>query len=99
MHDQRREFESNLYHQLERLSGVDLSYPKTLPEDRKSRWKDAVNKMKHAYNCIVNEATGLSPFSLIFGRSLRLPKDLLFGTTSDLTKGNHTEYVKNGRAL
>ena len=111
LHDQRREFENKLYHQLEKLSGVHpyhlqtnrkderfnralSSMLRTLPEDRMSKWKDAVNKMVHAYNCTLNEVTGFSQFSLIFGRSPRLPVDLLFGTSSDVAKGNHTDYVK-----
>ena len=111
LHDQRREFENKLYHQLEKLSGVH-PYPlqtnrkderfnralssmlRMLPEDRMSKWKDTVNKMVQAYNCTLNELTGFSQFSLIFGRSPRLPADLLFGTSSDVAKGNHTDYVK-----
>ena len=108
LHDQGREFENKLYHQLEKLSGVHTyhqqtnrkderfnralsSMLRTLPEDRMSKWKDAVNKMVHAYNCTLNEVTG---YSLIFDRSPRLPVDLLFGTSSDVAKGNRTEYVK-----
>ena len=110
LHDQRREFENKLYHQLEKLSGVHpyhlqtnrkderfnralSSMLRTLP-DRMSKWKDALNKMVHACNCTLNEVTGFSQFSLIFGRSPRLPVDLLFGTSSDVAKGNHTDYVK-----
>ena len=108
---QGKEFESKLYHQLEKLNGAHtyhqqtnrknerfnralLSMLRTLLDDRMSKWKDVVNKMVPAYNCTLNEVTGFSQFSLIFGRSPRLPVDLLFGTSSDVAKGNHTEYVK-----
>ena len=67
---------------------------RTLPEDEKSRWKDSINKVVHAYNCTVNEETGFSPFYLLFGRSPRLPVDLLFGTPTSVTNESHTEYVK-----
>ena len=67
---------------------------RTLPEDRKSKWKDSVNKVVHAYNCTVNDATGYSPFFLLFGRPPRLPVDLMFGTSPAASKGNHAEYVK-----
>ena len=46
---------------------------RTLPEDRKSKWKDSVNKVVHAHNHTVNDRTGFSPFFLLFSRSPRLP--------------------------
>ena len=116
LYDQGREFENRLFHQLEKLSGVQrlrttpyhpqtngkaerfnrtlLSMLRTLPEDKKSRWKDSINKVVHADNCTVNEATGFSPFYSLFGRSPRLPVDLLFGTPTSVINESHTEYVK-----
>ena len=67
-----------------------LSMLRTLSEDKKSRWKDSINKVVHAYNCTVNEATGFLRFYL-FGWSLRLPVDLLLGTSSSVTNESHTE--------
>ena len=46
-----------------------LNMLQTLPETHKSRWKDHVNKLIHAYNCIVHESTGYSAFLLLFGQS------------------------------
>ncbi len=119
LHDQGREFENNLFHQLEMLTGIRrrrttpyhpqangkaerfnrtlLAMLRTLPENQKSKWHVSVNKVVHAYNCTVNNATGFSPFFLLFGRSPRLPIDLLFGLSPTTTTGNHTQYVKDGR--
>ena len=116
LHDQGREFENNLFNQLEMLTGIRrrrttpyhpqangkaerfnrtlLAMLRTLPENQKSKWHMSVNKVVHAYNCTVNNATGFSPFFLLFGRSPRLPIDLLFGLSPTTTTGNHTQYVK-----
>jgi hypothetical protein len=63
----------------------------TLPEDKKSRWKEYV---VHAYNCSVNDATGFSPFFLMFGREARLPVDILFGIESDTEHQNYVQRMK-----
>ena len=69
----------------------------TLPESKKSRWKDSLNKVVHAYNCTRHEATGFSPFFLLFGRSPRLPIDVIFGI--ELTASlNYPAYVKEWQA-
>ena len=79
--------------QVERFNRTLLNMLRTLPETQKSRWADHLNQVVHAYNCTRNEATGFSPFYLLFGRHPRLPIDLIFGIDRTANQGSHTQYV------
>ena len=65
----------------------------TLQPEQKSKWKDYVRPLIHAYNCIRHESTGHSPYFLMFGREPHLPIDLLFGITRE-EKQTTTKYVE-----
>ena len=110
LHDQGREFENKLLQRLHKLSGVTrfrtttnhpqgngkverfnrilLSQVRTLPENKKE------NKVLHAYNCTRNDVTGFSLFYLVFGRSPRLPVDLMSGLLRDEPGVTHQGYAE-----
>ena len=67
----------------------------TLPEKPKSTWREQVPTLVHAYNCPRINATGFSPYYLMFGQKPHLPIDFIFGTNTANLKGNSITYVEN----
>ena len=64
-----------------------------LTESQKANWKDHVDKVVFAYNCTRNDATGYSPFYLLYGRSPRLLIDIMFEIDSDHEVTSYQDYV------
>ncbi|KAL1271696.1 hypothetical protein QQF64_030712 [Cirrhinus molitorella] len=81
--------------QPERFNRTLLSMLGTLNPAEKSRWSQHINRLVHAYNCSKNDATGYSPYYLLYGREARLPVDVCFGTSPDgKGAGSHRQYVE-----
>ncbi|KAK7945555.1 hypothetical protein WMY93_001283 [Mugilogobius chulae] len=81
---------------VERFNRTLLSMLGTLEEKQKSKWKDYVKPLVHAYNCTKNDVTGYAPYELMFGRTPRLPVDMVFGLPLQGTKHkSHSQYVQH----
>lgn len=78
--------------QPERFNRTLLNMLGTLDPTQKSKWSQHLTRLVHAYNCTKNDATGYSPYFLMFGREARLPVDLCFGVSADGT--SNTTYLK-----
>ncbi|KAL1280034.1 hypothetical protein QQF64_014634 [Cirrhinus molitorella] len=106
-HDMGKEFENRLMASLKKLSGIQgshtttyhpqgngqverfnhilLSMLRTLEDKEKEDWKES--------KCTKSDATGYAPYFLIFGRSPRLPIDLLFNLGKDESHDTYDDYM------
>ena len=71
---------------------------RALPARAKSRWPQALKSLTFAYNSTLHETTGFAPFLLMFGRTPRLPVDIIFGSVlEDSDVVDYNQYVQSLR--
>ena len=67
----------------------------TLPQNKKSNWRDMVPTLVQVYNCTRSTATGFIPYYLMYGWKPQLPVDLYFGTqNADMNTATSTKFVQ-----
>ena len=79
--------------QPERFNRTLLSMLGTLRDTHKRQWSRHVSQLVHAYNSTKSDATGFSPYYIMFGREARLPIDVCFGTDKQGSV-SHSRYVE-----
>lgn len=80
--------------QPERFNRTLLSMLATLNQEKKRQWSQHVAHLVHAYNSTKSDATGFSPYFLMFGREAKLPLDICFETCPNgKSDQSHSSYV------
>ena len=77
----------------ERFNITLLNHLGTLEPDKKKDWKSCISPLVHAYNCMRQDTTGVSPYFLMFGREPRLPIDFIF-RLDRVDLGNQPSMIK-----
>ena len=80
--------------QCERFNQTLISIFGTFEGKDKHHWKECLPTLLHAYNCTKNNATGFSPYSLMYGQKPRLPIDIKLGLVSPQAEGHsHNKFL------
>lgn len=65
------------------------------PSAAKQRRPRLLKSLIFAYNCTIHKTTGYAPFQLMFGRTPRLPIDVVFGSVLRDDVVDYDEYVRD----
>lgn len=84
--------------QCERFNRTLHNLLRTLPPSRKRDWTTCLPQVLYCYNTTPHQATGESPFFLMFGQEPRLPIDFLLGRVPDPVSGEVHEWIQEHQA-
>ena len=79
--------------QCERFNRTLHNLLRTLPATRKRDWTCCLPQVVYCYNTTPHQATGESPFFLMFGREPTLPIDFLLGRVQEPVPGTVQDWV------
>ncbi|GBM87212.1 hypothetical protein AVEN_129730-1 [Araneus ventricosus] len=79
---------------VERFNRTILNHLSLFVSKNQTDWDPQLSLFLLAYRSADHEATGCTPAHMLFGRTLRLPCDILFGRQSD-TPSSSNEYLNN----
>ena len=78
---------------VERMNRTLLSMLGTLPDGDEDSWDLMLPMVMLAYRTSVQETTGATPYSLMFGREASLPADVMFGTPPGQAATSSSDYA------
>eukprot|EP00731_Ephydatia_muelleri_P012982 Em0007g292a len=83
---------------VERFNRTLLDMLATTIDNHQADWQHHIRKLCLAYNSSIHSTTGFSPFFLMFGRQVKLPIDLMYGTnrTGPDTAAGFAQKLKEG---
>ena len=83
---------------VERFNRTLLDMLATTIDNHQADWQHHIRKLCLAYNSSIHSTTGFSPFFLMFGRLVKLPIDLMYGTnrTEPDTAAGFAQKLKEG---
>lgn len=84
--------------QCERFNRTLHNLLRTLPASRKWDWASCLPQVLFCYNTTPHQATGESPFYLMFGQEPRLPVDFLLGRVQDPVPGEVQDWMVEHQA-
>ncbi|RXN11109.1 Transposon Ty3-I Gag-Pol poly [Labeo rohita] len=84
--------------QCERFNRTLHNLLRVLPASRKRDWVSCLPQVLFYYNTTPHQATGESPYFLMFGQEPKLPVDFLLGRVQDVIPGDIHEWVAEHQA-